>query len=155
MEMDGLHPLCEVFVHIPPRSFEVCNFKDMCNVRGMRSVSRWQAASEWWLNLCDLWMSCQWFNEYSLKDDVGNTRVDRNGCVNDTSEVPSEAQYYPFGMKMDGPGNSESDTLQPYLYNDERTIPDELVGTKVRGKRPAVRVLLDERIAEVLRLKVY
>jgi RHS repeat-associated protein len=69
-----------------------------------------------------------WQSEYVLKDHLGNTRVtfrdvDGNGIITAT-DITQEANYYPFGMQMEGDWSPAAAVRIPYLYNGIEQVSD-------------------------------
>lgn len=64
-----------------------------------------------------------WRYEYNLKDHLGNTRVvfcdkNKNGIIENASEILQETHYYPFGMAFGGAWyNDAAASKYKYLYN--------------------------------------
>jgi RHS repeat-associated protein len=64
-----------------------------------------------------------WRYEYNLKDHLGNTRVsfcdvNKNGVIENQTEILNETHYYPFGLSFNGSWyNNNSTNKNKYLYN--------------------------------------
>jgi RHS repeat-associated protein len=68
-----------------------------------------------------------WQSEYAIKDHLGNARVtfrdiDGNGFIT-ASDITQEANYYPFGMQMEGDWSPAAVRI-PYLYNGIEHVSD-------------------------------
>ena len=72
----------------------------------------------------------QWRYEYNLKDHLGNTRVvfcdkNKNGKIEDQTEILQETHYYPFGMAFNGSWYADNTASKyKYLYNGKELNED-------------------------------
>ena len=71
-----------------------------------------------------------WRYEYNLKDHLGNTRVvfcdkNKNGKIEDQTEILQETHYYPFGMAFNGSWYADNTASKnKYLYNGKELNED-------------------------------